>query len=160
MDVLVKSPYILRMNNIPESLFIDRSVGLQLCRAANSWNSAVYRSLSPLGLSQVQFLLLSGLEDLCRNGEPVKQADLAYRTRIDEMMASLVLRTLEAKGLVKRLSNPLDLKAKVLILTSEGGAAARRAADPMVDCERLFFLRPTDEVVALAVGLRELAPFG
>jgi DNA-binding MarR family transcriptional regulator len=160
MDMVIKSAYIVSMNKDCKGLFIDRFVGLRLWRAANSWSRAVNRSLSPLGLTQVQFLLLSGLEDLCRDGEPVRQSRLAYRTGIDEMMASLVLRTLEAKGLVERLSSCLDRRAKVLLLTSEGAEAARRGGDAIVDCERLFFLRPTDDITALTAGLTGLVPFG
>jgi DNA-binding MarR family transcriptional regulator len=114
----------------------------------------------PLGLTQVQFLLLSGLEDLGRDGAAVGQNELARRPRIDAMMTSQVLRTLEAKGLVGRLSNPRDQRAKVLILTDEGAEAARRAAGLMVDCERLFFLRPTDDVAASMAGLGGLTPLG
>jgi DNA-binding MarR family transcriptional regulator len=160
MDRLIRPDYIVSMDNILDRLFIDRSVGMRLWRSANAWHRAVDKALRPVGLTQVQFLLLSGLEDLGRDGAAVRQNELAQRTRVDVMMTSQVLRTLEAKGLVERLSNPRDQRAKVLILTSEGREAIGRAADLMAHCERMFFLRPTDDVAALMAGMRELAPPG
>jgi DNA-binding MarR family transcriptional regulator len=158
--MLIVRVYIFSMNNINESLFIDQSTGLRLWRSAICWHHAVDKALRPLGLTQAQFLLLSGLEELGRDERAVNQSDLARRARLDEMMASQVLRTLEAKGLVERLSNPRDRRAKVLSLTPEGCDAARRAADVMVECERMFFLRPAEDVAALMAALRELTPIG
>ena len=65
-------------------------------------------ALSPLDLTPTQFGLLVHAAWLQGRGEPVSQAMRAKAMLHDVMTVSQVLRALEAKGLLARLSNPSD----------------------------------------------------
>lgn len=116
----------------------DESVGLQLWRVTNAWQAAMRRTLRPLGLSHVQFVLLASLTWLDGDG-PVTQKALADHARTDPMMTSQVLRALERQKLVERRVHPTDGRAKVLAVTDAGRDLANRAVVAVESCDREFF---------------------
>lgn len=82
----------------------------------------------------MQFVLLASLwwlED--REPEPPSQARLAEQAGTDPMMTSQVLRKLEGRGLLKRVPNPDDTRARRLHLT---GAGRNLIAAALADVER------------------------
>jgi DNA-binding MarR family transcriptional regulator len=95
-------------------------------------------TLQPFDLTQVQFVLLATLAWLHSNN-PVTQKDLATHARTDPMMTSQVLRTLEAKGLLRRLPHPTDARARAPAVTPEGLAVANKANFAVEAADREFF---------------------
>jgi DNA-binding MarR family transcriptional regulator len=104
----------------------EHSPGLALWRATNRWQAAQRAALKPLGLTHVQFVLLASLTWLDTEG-PVIQRALADHAGTDPMMTSQVLRTLEARGLVRRRALASDARARALQVTPAGAALANRA---------------------------------
>ncbi|MBD0694346.1 MarR family winged helix-turn-helix transcriptional regulator [Streptomyces sp. CBMA123] len=139
------------------------SPGFLLWRVTLSWQRALAAALRPYGLTHVQFVLLAGAGRLGEQEGPPTQRRLAEHSGTDPMMTSQVLRTLEGKGLVERVPDPADSRAKRVRVT---GAAAALLVDAMEAVERAdaAFFAPAPRGAALGVlnALSEAwcAPFG
>ncbi|MHB8189350.1 MAG: MarR family winged helix-turn-helix transcriptional regulator [Ferrimicrobium sp.] len=116
----------------------DESPGFLLWQITNRWQAAQRAALKPLGLTHVQFVLLASLTWLQGNGM-VNQRDLANHAAIDPMMTSQVIRTLEARGFVKRTEDPSDKRARLLAVTKSGIKLANQAIVVVEDCDQSFF---------------------
>ncbi len=110
------------------------STGFLLWQVTSIWQRNVAAVLRGHELTQVQFALLASLMWLEDKEEWVTQAMLARHAKLDEMMTSQVLRSLEGRGLVERHPHPHDTRAKHLVLTAEGRAKAKNA---LPDVERV-----------------------
>jgi DNA-binding MarR family transcriptional regulator len=117
----------------------EESTGFLLFQVTAVWQRRVAAALREHDLTQAQYALLAGLLWLSRNERDVTQARLARHARLDVMMTSQVLRTLEARGLVERLPHPDDARAKVLRLTNAGRARAFRAVPDVEAADARFF---------------------
>ena len=67
------------------------------------------------------------------------QMDLAKYLKLDKMMVSEVLRTLEKKGYILRVNNPNDKRAKSLIVTDKGVKLNEMALEKALAIDRQFF---------------------
>lgn len=110
----------------------DDSPGFLLWQVSNLWQRKLNAGLRQVGLTHVQFVLLAGIEWLSYSQENVTQVQLAAHAKVDVMMTSNVLRSLEKKGLVTRKIHPVDTRAKSVILT-EAGRDVFLAAVKIVD---------------------------
>lgn len=108
------------------------STGFLLWQVTSIWQRNVAAVLRGHEFTQVQFALLASLLFLAEREEWVTQAMLARHAKLDEMMTSQVLRSLEARGMVERHPHPHDTRAKHLILT-EQGRSKTSAAIPDVE---------------------------
>ena len=133
----------------------SHSPGLLLWRTTMRWQRAMTAALAPLDLTHVQFVLLASAMWLGRNGEPPNQVQLAAQAGTDVKMTSDVIARLEAKGLIRRETNPHDSRAKVIRITEAGAAAAQRAIVAVESADAVFF-EPVDEA-KLASLLQQLA---
>lgn len=107
--------------------------------------------LKPLGLTHVQFVLLTSVWWLTHEGgERPSQRRVAEFAGTDVMMTSQVLRTLEGKGLVERLDDSTDARSKVVVVTGPGRELALRAVGAVEAVDREFF-SSVDEREMLAV---------
>ncbi len=104
-----------------------KSPGFLLWRISNAWQQRQRAALHPLGLTHVQFVLLASLVWLTQHGAAVTQTDLAEQAQTDPMMTSQVVRTLEARGLLTRVTSAEDRRARVLAPTPAGIALAAAA---------------------------------
>lgn len=114
------------------------SPGLALWRATLAWQRRVRAALEPLGLTHVQFVLLTVAWWHEEHGAgAATQTVVATTAGTDPMMTSQVLRRLEADGLVRREPHPDDARARCVGLTDEGRArlAAALPAVEAVDAE-------------------------
>ena len=103
------------------------------------WQRRIAWALRSLGLTQVQYALLASLLWMSRTQRTITQAMLARHTKLDMMMTSQVLRTLETRGLLQRNPHPTDTRAKVLRLTKEGRKLAWQAVPVVEGVDREFF---------------------
>ncbi|WP_374008368.1 MarR family winged helix-turn-helix transcriptional regulator [Leifsonia sp. LS-T14] len=114
------------------------SPGLLLWRVTNAWQRAIRTALAPHDLTHVQFVLLAILT-ASDPDETLTQRDLADRASTDEMMTSQVLRTLEQKGLVRRLPHPDDRRARAITPTPAGVALVNDANAAVETADRDYF---------------------
>jgi DNA-binding MarR family transcriptional regulator len=133
----------------------DDSPGLVLWRVTNVWQAAQRAALRPFDLTHVQFVLLASLTWL-DDGGSVTQRALAAHAGTDPMMTSQVLRTLEAKGLVRRPPHPGDARARALEVTEAGVRRANEAVVAVEEVDRRFFDPVGAERGTLVAMLRRL----
>lgn len=126
------NPSILAEFYAEESLGApENAVGFVLWRVLHRFQREVDRALAPFALTHLQFTTLAMAGWLCRTGETVTQAELSRRTEIHAMQISLMLKALEAKGMVQRPRSISDTRAKTIEI-DVAGMAALRAAMPIV----------------------------
>src|SRR4051794_25495275 len=103
-----------------------RSPGFLLWHTTMTWQRAMTRTLTPLGLTHAQFVLLACAWWLASTGEPPTQVRLAEQAGTDVTMTSDVVTRLEASGLLRREPHPRDGRAKVVTVTEQGAALAQQ----------------------------------
>lgn len=87
----------------------------------------------------MQFFMMRVVSVASDLGEAPSQARLAEALMVDRMTVSTVVRTLEAKGLIRREVHPQDPRANLITLTPEGSALDHEAAVLVsVEQERFF----------------------
>ncbi|MCI5053178.1 MAG: MarR family winged helix-turn-helix transcriptional regulator [Simkaniaceae bacterium] len=122
------------------------SPGYLLWLMTNRWQRLQRTVLEPLGLTNVQFVLLARLCWLTEEGEDVTQNRLAEVAMTDKMMTSQVVRTLEEKKLLTRDRSPSDGRARILKPT-ESGVSLIKTALPLVEKVDLdFFGNQLDQI--------------
>lgn len=119
----------------------DDSPGFSLWQVSAMWQRRINAGLSPLGLTHAQFVLLATLAWHAQAENPLTQVELAALAKMDVMMTSNVLRTLEKKGLLVRAAHPLDARAKTLSITAAGRHRAAQAIQ-VVEAIDADFFRP------------------
>ena len=115
------------------------STGLLLWQLTTLWQRAITAALKPYGITQVQFVLLASLLWLSSKERHITQVMLAKHTKLDVMMTSQVLRTLESRGLITRNAHPTDTRAKMLKLTPAGKQLAMRTVPAVEGADNNFF---------------------
>ncbi|MCM2419263.1 MarR family transcriptional regulator [Streptomyces sp. RKAG293] len=134
----------------------DDSPGFLFWRTSLHWQRAIAAALAPLDLTHAQFVLLAGLWWLDGQGEQPNQLQLARHSGTDVKMTSQVLRRLEDKGLLTRVTDPSDTRAKRLGITPAGARLATEAVAKVEATDAAFFGAAPDQE-ALLVALRTLA---
>jgi DNA-binding MarR family transcriptional regulator len=123
-------------------------------QATNLWQRRQREALKALGLSHAQFVLLAGVTSLADQEESVSQVKLARHARTDPMMTSQVLRTLQGKKLVRRITHPTDSRAKALLPTAAGRRLVRQAMYLVERADQDFVAPIGGDVTRLAAMLR------
>lgn len=128
---------------VAQSLFSfespDDSPGFVLWQVSNHWQREIKKALDQFGLTHAQFVVLAGAYWLGQQESSVTQAALAAHARIDKMMTSKVLRTLESKKLLQRSEHTTDTRAKSIELTPAGVRLVVQAAWAVEEFEASFF---------------------
>jgi MarR family transcriptional regulator, organic hydroperoxide resistance regulator len=115
------------------------SPGFLLWQVTNLWQRELRAVLKPLGLTHVQFVLLAATAWHTRNKEVLTQAQLANHAKIDVMMTSQVVRSLEEKKWIAREAHPTDTRALCVTVTPEGRELAQRAFAIVEAADQKFF---------------------
>ncbi|MCB0556044.1 MAG: MarR family transcriptional regulator [Phaeodactylibacter sp.] len=117
----------------------EDSSGFLLWQLSMLWQRRIREALSELKLTHTQFVLLAALGWLRQKSEAVTQKEVAEHARVDKMMVSKVLRSLESHGLIVREEHPVDTRAKVISLTPKGQQALQQALLLAEATDRHFF---------------------
>lgn len=115
------------------------SPGFLLWQVTSLWQRRISAALRPHDLTQVQFALLASILWLAQRQPAISQVALARHAKLDVMMTSQVLRTLEGRGLITRDVHPEDPRAKALSLTRAGTTLAWLAIPVVEQADREFF---------------------
>ena len=104
-------------------------VGKARWLAAMCWRRKVELALAGSGLTFTQWLILAALHELIESTEDaVSQNDVCARLELDRGTVSLVMRTLEQKGLVDR-GPDMTCRAWRIFLTSRAEILLRDRAE-------------------------------
>jgi DNA-binding MarR family transcriptional regulator len=145
-------------NQDPGGLVIEgppSSPGFWLWHATLRWQREIAAVLTPLGLTHVQFVLLSCAWWMNDHGLVPNQLELARQAGTDVKMTSQVVRKLEAKGLLERETDPNDTRARRLRITANGTELALAAIEHVERADAAFF-RPT---VSSGMSMEGIAAF-
>ena len=115
------------------------SPGFLLWHLTLRWQRAITAALAPLGLTHVQFVLLACTWWLNEQGQRPNQLAVAAQAGTDVKMTSQVLRKLEGAGLLERLVDGRDARARNLAVTERGAALAQRAIQAAEEADAAFF---------------------
>ncbi|BAU88766.1 predicted protein [Methylorubrum populi] len=119
----------------------ENAVGFVLWRVLHRYVREVDRALEPVDLTHLQFTALALAAWMARSGEAVTQTDLARFGDIHPMQVSLLLKALEAKGMVRRSRHASDTRAKLIEVTDAGVAALRKAMPLAIEVQHRLFGR-------------------
>ena len=117
----------------------EENNGYLLWQVSMRWQLRMNQGLRGVGITLTQFSLLAGLYWLDQQGEVVTQQRLADYANTDKMMTSKVIQTLESKGLLLRLDNPQDGRARQLQLTTAGKTLLGQANTLVEQVDAAFF---------------------
>lgn len=124
---------------IMDSIAMDRvALGSLVWQVSTRWRVEADHSLAPLGLTQAQYAALATLSRLGRKGANPSQQSVAQDMGLTAIYVSKLLRALEASGLVTRLRDPADSRARRLTLTPEGEARLTAARSRIAALDRQF----------------------
>ncbi|WP_183561936.1 MarR family winged helix-turn-helix transcriptional regulator [Mucilaginibacter sp. SP1R1] len=117
----------------------EDSSGFLLWQVTNLWQREIKKALEQYDLTHSQYVLLASTHWLTLHHKDVTQVLLSTHTKIDPMTTSTVLRTLQAKGLLKRQEHAIDTRAKTVMLTDEGKQIIKQAVITVEDFDQNFF---------------------
>jgi DNA-binding MarR family transcriptional regulator len=138
----------------------EDSSGFLLWQVTNLWQREIKKALEQHNLTHSQYVLLASIHWLTLHQQYVTQVLLSTHTKIDPMTTSTVLRTLQAKGLLKRTEHATDTRAKTVVLTDEGKAVVKQAVVAVEDFDRKFFSSLGDDANGFNKKLLGLLAYG
>jgi len=94
--------------------------GFLLLRASNIWYRSANNIMKKSGTTYTQFSILASLVYLSKEKNHINQKQIAQHAKLDIMMTSDVLKTLEIKKLVMRYPNPEDRRHNSIKITQKG----------------------------------------
>lgn len=104
-----------------------------LLRRCHQISVAIFlRQCQALGLTQLQYIILSALEEK----GTLEQRRLGNLTALDRNTTAVVLKKLEQRGLVSRRRNERDRRAMLVTLTEAGRALRQQAEAGAVATQR------------------------
>jgi len=120
------------------------STGYWLKLSAQSYQRELDAALRPLKLTTPQFSVLAGANWLAQQRPGPTQQRIADFAGADRMMTSKILKTLEARKLIRRSTSASDARARVIELTESGRALVTRAIALARDVDRRLFGSDTE----------------
>ena len=138
----------------------DHAVGFVLWRVMHRYQRAVDRALAPHDLTHLQFTTLAMVGWMCRSDAAATQADLAREADIHPMQISLMLKALEAKGMVSRAPSASDTRTRLVRITGSGLAALQATFPLVIDLQRALFGKAGAPGGTLLKALRQIEARG
>lgn len=136
----------------------ERSPGFLLWHVSTAWRGSIETILKSMGLTHPQFVILSTLGWLTRQGDRVTQAAIGKMTGLDPNTVSQIIKGLEKKTLIIRKQSS-DGRAKNPILTKKGSNILKRAMPAVEGKDGEFFNDLTvDEMECMVTIFNKLIP--
>ncbi|KAB0663439.1 winged helix DNA-binding protein [Oryzomonas japonica] len=132
---------------------LDNSIrfGPRLGYASRQWRRAVDERLQPFGLTEATWLPLL---HIARN-EPLRQKDLAEVVGIECSTLVRLIDALDNGGLIKRVPDGDDRRAKLLSLTPSGRLLVGKVEAAAAVIRRQIFAGISEEELAIALNVIE-----
>ncbi len=129
----------IQWQEISEFSQAQESPGYLLWIVSTAWRRQLEEKLATLDLTHIQFVLLASIGFLTKRGRSISQIELAKHANLHAAMTSQVMRTLHKKGLITRMHQPGDERAKHAALTPAGAALVEKAVPLVEGIDREFF---------------------
>jgi DNA-binding MarR family transcriptional regulator len=117
----------------------DNAIGFVLWRVMHRYQRAIERALARHDLTHLQFTTLAMVGWICRSGDPATQAELARKADIHPMQISLMLKALEAKGMIVRPRSATDTRTRKVEITGAGLKALQASFPVVIQLQRDMF---------------------
>lgn len=121
--------------------------GFLLWQTEMCWQRIVNKALLEFDLTYTQFIVLSICYWLAKTNNEVYQHQVAKHSRIDRMMTSRILASLEKKEYLHRIKIDGDARSKLVILTTKGKKVLNLSIKTVSDMETNFFKRSNSNFV-------------
>ena len=129
-------------NNIAKEHLIDKvstAPGFLLWQIEMCWQRVINKVLTEYDLTYTQFIVLSICGWLTTANKIVYQHQVAKHSKIDRMMTSRILASLEKKGYISRIKIDGDARAKLVSLTAIGKTILDNSLKSVSETEAQFF---------------------
>ncbi|MBC8054535.1 MAG: MarR family transcriptional regulator [Sphingobacteriaceae bacterium] len=123
---------------------VHKAPGFLLWQIEMCWQRIINKVLLELDLTYTQFIVLCICGWLTKMRKTVYQHQVARHSRIDRMMTSRILASLEKKGYINRLKIDGDARAKLVVLTEKGKKILDLSLKTVSEMEESFF-KPSDK---------------
>lgn len=117
----------------------EDSPGFLLWQTTITWQRLIKKVLDPYEISHAQFVVMAVTMWFESNNQDVTQVMIIKMTKLDKMTVSKALKKLASAGLVKRVEDKLDTRAKAVYLTSKGKELISRLVPIVESVDRDFF---------------------
>jgi DNA-binding MarR family transcriptional regulator len=117
----------------------EESVGYLISKISHDWEQHIEASLLQFNITYLEFMILAGVGWLTSNNQLITQVKLAEFWNVDVMRISQAAKKLELKGFIVRQAHPIDTRAKIVNLTSQGEKILSKAICVVEKLENLFF---------------------
>ena len=107
----------MKSSNFEES---SNSIGLIFWKVSTQWQRKIKENLNKIDLTHTQFVILASIQELSEDHKIITQKEISDFSSVDTMTVSSVLRLLEKKKLITRITHPKDTRANKIEVTSEG----------------------------------------
>jgi DNA-binding MarR family transcriptional regulator len=116
----------------------EESPGYLLWRVSMQWRNAIESVLKQLDLTHPQFVVLAATGWLTRKNQNIAQVAIGKTAGLDPNTTSQILRTLEAKKLIKR-AHSVNERNKTSILTQAGSKKLAQAMPTVEQADEEYF---------------------
>jgi DNA-binding MarR family transcriptional regulator len=151
--VLKKNEFDIFLKELQEP---EQYPGFLLWQASNIWYRNMKNRLKKFGTTFTQFTILMSMIYLSKQNENINQKQIARHSKLDIMMTSDVLKTLESKKLVTRCPNPNDRRHNSMKITQEGINLVLNTFGHVNQADINFFKVLEDNVQSLTESLEKL----
>jgi DNA-binding MarR family transcriptional regulator len=134
----------------------EDSPGFLLWRVSTLWRREMESVLKPLNLTHPQFVILATIGYLTQGDKRASQIQIARHASLDPNTTSQVLRSLQAKMLIKR-SLLEDERSKFPLLTAQGAELLAQALPVVQTKDAQFFQTVNLEKELAFTALQKLA---
>jgi DNA-binding MarR family transcriptional regulator len=117
----------------------ENAVGFVMWRVVHRYLREADHALRSLDLTHLQFVTLTLVAWLSREGDVATQSELARFGDIHPMQVSKVLKALEQKGMIRRTQSGDNVLAKQVKITAVGMTALLHALPLMVQLQAQLF---------------------
>lgn len=117
----------------------EKIPGYLLWQVSKLWQRKLNAALSDLGLSSTQAVILMNVPRLNQEQRTVTQMLLAEVTKVDRMTVSQSIRSLERKGLIRRVVASTNKRAYHVELTEGGSISAKQALQRIITAHEALF---------------------
>ena len=118
---------------------VHKAPGFLLWQIEMCWQRVINKVLPELDLTYTQFVVLWICGWLGKSGNKVYQHQVAKHSKIDRMMTSRILASLEKKEYISREKIDGDARAKLVTLTEKGRQILDQSLKLASKAEKKFF---------------------
>lgn len=118
---------------------VQKTPGFLLWQTEMCWQRVVNKVLLEFDLTYTQFIVLCICSFQARSNSQVYQHQVAKHSKIDRMMTSRILSSLESKKFITRLKIEGDARAKLVVITDTGNKILAKSLKKVAVAEANFF---------------------